>query len=91
MDSVFFAAAVPVCGGGDPSKANKMVDVPMWVFHGAEDDVVPPVLSQNMILALEKLGAKPGYTQYPLAGHFSWIAAYDDSMMMHWLFKQKKN
>ncbi|MFT4668424.1 MAG: hypothetical protein ACI8YQ_001561 [Polaribacter sp.] len=29
-----------------------------------------------MVEALTVAGAHPGYTQYPEAGHFSWIAAY---------------
>jgi predicted peptidase len=85
-----FAAAVPVCGGGDVTKAATIKHIPMWIFHGAEDQVVSPNLSVNMLQALMKAGAHPGYTQYPTVGHFSWIAAYSDAMMMEWLFKQHK-
>ena len=84
-----FAAAVPVCGGGDVSKATIISDVPIWIFHGAKDNVVNPALSQNMVSALTKVGAHPGFTQYPEAGHFSWIAAYNDSMMIDWLFRHR--
>ncbi|MFT4849447.1 MAG: putative peptidase [Sediminicola sp.] len=85
-----FAAAVPICGGGDVKKATSIVHIPMWIFHGALDNTVAPELSQNMVKALMEAGGHPGYTQYPLAGHFSWVAAYDDDMMMDWLFSQKK-
>ncbi|MCB0703977.1 MAG: prolyl oligopeptidase family serine peptidase [Saprospiraceae bacterium] len=85
-----FAAAVPVCGGGDVSKAASIAHIPIWIFHGALDGAVNPVLSQNMLVALTKAGAHPGYTQYPEAGHFSWIAAYSDLMMMEWLYSQHK-
>ncbi|MDU8885281.1 prolyl oligopeptidase family serine peptidase [Yeosuana sp. MJ-SS3] len=85
-----FAAAVPVCGGGDVTKATSIAHIPMWIFHGAKDDTVDPVLSQKMIAALTKAGAHPGFTQYPEVGHFSWIAAYSDTMMMEWLFNQRK-
>ncbi len=84
-----FAAAVPVCGGGDPSKASTIAHIPLWIFHGALDHTVSPILSQNMLEALTKVGGNPGFTQYPEAGHFSWIAAYSDTMMMDWLFKQQ--
>ena len=40
--------------------------------------------------ALTKAGAHPGFTQYPEVGHFSWIGAYSDTMMMAWLFRQHK-
>lgn len=85
-----FAAAVPVCGAGDISKANVFAHVPIWIFHGALDPVVAPDNSLKMVEALTKAGAHPGYTQYPKAGHFSWIAAYSDDLMMEWLFSQHK-
>lgn len=85
-----FAAAVPVCGGGDVTKAKDIAHIPTWIFHGAKDAAVNAVLSQNMLDALTKAGAYPGYTQYPEAGHFSWIAAYSDKMMLEWLFNKSK-
>lgn len=85
-----FAAAVPVCGAGDVSKAQDIAHIPIWIFHGALDNAVNPGADQNMVKALTKAGAHPGFTQYPETGHFSWIAAYSDPMMMAWLFKQHK-
>jgi predicted peptidase len=85
-----FAAAVPVCGGGDVSRAPSFSNVPIWIFHGALDDAVDSVHSQDMLIALTKAGGRPGYTQYPETGHFSWIAAYSDPMMMNWLYRQRK-
>jgi predicted peptidase len=85
-----FAAAVPVCGGGDISKAKDFAHIPIWIFHGAIDSIVKPILSVNMLNALTEAGATPGYTQYPEVGHFSWIMAYSDKNMMTWLFKQRK-
>ena len=85
-----FAAAVPVCGGGDISMAASIKHIPIWIFHGAEDPAVDAAFSLNMIEALTKTGAHPGYTQYPEVGHFSWIAAYSDQMMIEWLFRQHK-
>lgn len=85
-----FAAAVPVCGGGDTSKASTIAKIPMWIFHGAEDAAVSPLYSLKMLDALTKAGAHPGFTQYPEVGHFSWLAAYSDTMMLEWLFRQHK-
>jgi predicted peptidase len=85
-----FAAAVPVCGAGDLTKAPLIAHIPMWIFHGALDGAVDPIHSQDMLKALSKEGAHPGFTQYPEVGHFSWIAAYSDPMMMAWLFRQQK-
>jgi predicted peptidase len=85
-----FAAAVPVCGGGDTEKASSIKHIPIWIFHGAEDPAITPNLSLSMVEALTKAGSHPGYTQYPEVGHFAWIAAYSDPMMMAWLFRQHR-
>lgn len=85
-----FAAAVPVCGGGDNSKAGTIKHVPIWVFHGADDGTVDPGYSAEMVAALMNTGARPGFTLYPSVGHFSWLAAYSDPLMMAWLFRQHK-
>ena len=85
-----FAAAVPVCGGGDVSKAPTIAHLPIWIYNGAEDAAVNPLLSMNMLVALTNAGAHPGFTQFPEVGHFSWIGAYSDPLMMAWLFRQHK-
>jgi hypothetical protein len=43
-----------------------------------------------MFEALTNAGAHPGFTQYPEVGHFSWLGAYSDPLMMEWLFRQHK-
>jgi len=43
-----------------------------------------------MLQALTNAGAHPGFTQYPEVGHFSWLGAYSDPLMMEWLFRQHK-
>ena len=85
-----FAAAVPVCGAGDTSRVASIAHIPIWIFHGAEDPTVNPVYDINMLEALIKAGAHPGFTMYPEVGHFSWIRAYNDPLMMEWLFRQHK-
>jgi predicted peptidase len=85
-----FAAAVPVCGGGDPTKAASLAKLPIWIFTGAEDPTVNSIFSLNMLNALWKAGAKPGFTMLPEVGHFSWLGAYTDPLMIDWLFRQRK-
>jgi predicted peptidase len=84
-----FAAAIPICGGGDEKSAEQFKHVPIWAFHGALDRVVPPELSRNMIKALQSAGGLPGYTEYPDVEHNSWVQAYREPHLMPWLFKQK--
>jgi predicted peptidase len=85
-----FAAAVPICGGGDDAQAEKIAKIPIWVFHGALDRAVPVQRSRDMVAALEKAGGRPLYTEYPDEAHASWVPAYRATAMMKWLFAQKR-
>ena len=84
-----FAAAIPICGGGDVRNAGKIKDIPVWAFHGALDDVVSPRTSRAMIAAIQKAGGRPGYTEYPDVAHNSWIQAYQEPHLLPWLFEQR--
>jgi predicted peptidase len=83
-----FAAAVPICGGGDPHTANRIKHIPLWAFHGALDKVVPPGHSRIMIKALQDAGGTPGYTEYPDVEHDSWVYAFREPHLLPWLFDQ---
>ncbi len=86
-----FAAAAPICGGGDTTFcANYAQRVPLWVFHGAVDAVVPPELSRQMVAKLKTLGANVTYTEYPGVNHNSWDNAFVEPQFLPWLFAQNK-
>jgi predicted peptidase len=84
-----FAAAVPVCGSWAPADAPKMKSVPIWAFHGDDDQRVPVDGSRRMIDALTEAGAMPRYTEYPGVGHNSWNRAYATDELWDWLFEQR--
>jgi len=85
-----FAAAAPVCGRGQTDLAKQIVHLPIWIFHGANDRVVPTRHSREMVEALKKAGGKPIYTEYPNVRHNSWTRAYEDEKFWIWLFSQKR-
>jgi predicted peptidase len=85
-----WAAIVPICGRGDPSRAAKIKDIPCWCFHGDADTAVPVSGSRDMIEALKKAGGHPKYTEYPKVGHNSWDRAYGTPELWTWLLEQKK-
>lgn len=85
-----FAAAVPVCGGGDEKKAAVMKKVPIWAFHGALDVAVPVARSRNMVDAVNRAGGNARYTEYPQVAHDSWNPCYADAEMMDWMFRQAR-
>jgi predicted dehydrogenase/dienelactone hydrolase len=85
-----FAAAVPICGGGDLKIVSKLVDLPIWAFHGAKDPVVKVARSRDMIQALKAAGNDARYTEYPDAVHDCWTETYKDPELYAWLFAQSK-
>ena len=85
-----FAAAIPVCGGGQPEFASKIKHVPIWAFHGAEDNVVPVRWTRDIIEAIRRAGGTPRYTEYPDVGHDAWTPAFAEPELLQWLFQQKR-
>lgn len=85
-----FAAAVPVCGGGDPARAAALVGLPIRCYHGAADFIVPVERSRAMIAAIEQAGGDPEYVEYEGVGHDSWTKAYAEPTLLDWLFAQKR-
>jgi predicted esterase len=85
-----FAAAIPICGGGNPSLAAKIGNLPVWAFHGEEDNLVPVRFSREMIDAIKKAGGNPKYTEFPDAGHNIWDQVSRTPGLMDWLFEQKR-
>jgi hypothetical protein len=85
-----FAAAMPVSGAGDPILAPKVVNIPVWAFHGAKDRNVPVSGSRDMIAAIKKAGGHPEYTEYPDEGHNIWDKVSDTPGLWNWLFAQKR-
>jgi hypothetical protein len=85
-----FAAAVPVCGGGDPQLAPGIVNVSVWAFHGALDRNVPVSGSRDMIDAIKNAGGDPQYTEFPDKAHNIWYEVTQTPGLWDWLFKQKK-
>ena len=87
-----FAAIVPICGGGEPLFARAIAHLPIWVFHGAKDDVVPLEYSQRMVKALKKYGSKNvKFKIYKNAGHDSWSKTYGNPKLFAWMLEQKRS
>lgn len=85
-----FAAAVPICGAGNPKDAAKLKDTPLWVFHGTKDSVVPVERSREMVRAVKRAGGKVKLTEYPDADHDSWTETYSNPALYEWLLKHKR-
>ncbi|WP_010231729.1 carboxylesterase family protein [Gillisia marina] len=88
-----FASLAPVCGAiYRPIYRNisHIKDMPIWVFHGALDDVVLPENSNQMVKTLKEAGNDVKYTIYPFANHNSWEETYNNPEFYSWMLAQKK-
>lgn len=86
----WFAALAPVCGGGEPDRACALRDIPIWAFHGARDEGVPPSESQAMVEAVRACGGNARLTLYPECGHDAWTPAYDNPELYLWFLEQRR-
>ena len=86
----FFAAAFPICGGGDPAKVAMYKEVPLWIFHGKEDPVVRVSNSRRMLNAFKEAGGSAKYSEYPGVGHNSWNNAFAEAGLVPWLFSKSR-
>lgn len=85
-----FAAAVPICGGGDPAYAEQIKTMPIWAFHGAADGAVKVQRSREMVKALQAIGGHVIYTEYPGVGHNSWAMTAENRLVWDWLFAHQR-
>lgn len=86
-----FAAIAPVCGGGKPSLAQRLRNIPAWVFHGARDREVPIAESQAMVEAMKNCGGNVKFTIYPNTGHNCWTETYENPGLYAWFLQQKRH
>ncbi len=87
----FFAAAVPICGGGDIRRVRGIRRLPIWVFHGREDKNVPVDCSRRMVQALKGVGNRSvSYTEYEGAAHNVWDRTYADPKVVEWMLQQSR-
>ena len=86
-----FAALAVVCGMTPVPYASWInKNLPIWVFHGEEDQSIPISESENMVNRLLEMGYNVKFTRYEGVGHNSWEKAYNTAGLYDWLTLQKK-
>lgn len=70
--------------------AEQIKDIPIWIFHGSEDTVVPVEESRRMTAALASVGGSVRYSELTGVGHDAWDPAYGDEALPRWLFEQSR-
>ncbi len=90
-----FAAIAPICGGGlwmfgFPDRAEEIKHIPVWAFHGLQDEVVPYEPVVDIIKHMEEAGGDAALTVYPAAGHDSWTKTYNNPLLYKWFLLHKR-
>lgn len=85
-----FAAIVPICGGGMYWNAGRLINVPVWAFHGGKDETVYTEESIRMVDALNRAGGSAKLTVYPENGHDAWTNTYSNPEVFSWLLSHTK-
>lgn len=77
-------------GSGDPYAfaGRQFRHLPLWIFHGDADAVIPVEDARRLVAALCAEQAPVRYTEYAGVGHNSWDRAYSDPEVWAWLFTQ---
>jgi predicted peptidase len=83
-----FAAAIALCGYGDAYMVPRIAKVPVWIFQGEEDPLVPVSRARTWVAELRRVGGAPKYTEYPGIGHNAWDVAFKEPELQTWLFSQ---
>ncbi len=86
-----FAAAIPMGGAGDPSKAEVIANTPVWTFHQLQDPTVAADGTLAMVEALVNVGAEVKFTPYFDGVHNAWTKGYAEKDMLQWLYDHNKD
>lgn len=88
-ETTLFAAGIVIAGWADSGSVSVFKKVPVWAFHGADDDVVKP---DSMRAVAEKLKRSKifKYTEFPEEGHGISSKVFNDGEVLKWLFEQKR-
>ena len=87
----WFAAVAPICGGGDPTAAAGLRDVPVFAVHGPDDPVVSVERSRVMVEALREVGGEVQLWEPEGSGHASWVPAFQEDRLLEWMFAQRRS
>lgn len=85
-----FAAIAPICGSGICWNAGIIKNIPIYIYHGDCDDIVPISESINMMKRINKSGGNARIEICYGLGHNAWDIAYTDKKLENWMLSQRK-
>lgn len=85
-----FAAMAPICGTGIYWFGESLVDIPIMIYHGDCDEIVPLSESISMVNSVNKRGGNAQIEICYGLGHNAWDVAYSGDRLMNWFLQYKK-
>jgi predicted peptidase len=70
--------------------AKRLKQMPVWIYHGESDTVVPVEESRKAFAALKAEGADVRYTEFVGGNHNAWDVAYRSEQLPAWLLKMRR-
>jgi predicted peptidase len=87
----YYAAAITIAGESSvPLMVKNCKSLPLWIFHGAKDDIMDPKTDRDLYAQLKVINPNVKYTEYPNANHNSWDSAFAEPDLLPWLFGQHR-
>ena len=83
-----FAAIAPVCGSGIPWNGGILKDMPVLMYHGDCDSILPITESVNMLTAINRRGGNAQLKICYGVGHNAWDYAYTDDTLIDWMLEK---
>lgn len=91
----FFAAIVPIAGSSSPEYAKRLINLPIWTFHGDKDTTTDVTYTRSMVDAILQAGGTTNYIRYtevPGGEHAnSWLTAFKDDQLYRWLLSHHRD
>ncbi|HUQ70501.1 MAG TPA: alpha/beta hydrolase-fold protein, partial [Planctomycetaceae bacterium] len=78
-------AVIPVSGGGEPGFVPQLAKVPVWAFHAADDQLVPPTASTDLVAAINAAGGRAFVSIVPTGGHNIGASVFARDEVFAWM------
>ena len=85
-----FAAAIVLGSDGFDNEIVPDAKVPVWIFQGESDPIMPVDRARKWVAALRQAGGSPKYTEVPGVGHNVWDTAFANPDAAIWLLSQHR-
>jgi predicted peptidase len=86
-----FAAIAPVAGWVNPQRVSVLKNIPIWIFHGEKDTIVPPNQDIDSAQVLKGINANVKITIFSNCDHDIWDQTYNNQELYDWFLEHENN